>query len=215
MPLLTCADVLDSLRDAVRDYDVKEVCQTDLKPLSVMLLSELYAKCYGKRYKYAYLHVNNMNTDKYRKWVLQWVKREFHLNIEDYECVVDLNIMHGIRDPYKVLITAESEAYSPEAAALSKGEDDEENDMLRDLYKLLHYPSPLRLFITLSSDENHNSLLRKTSQKIAAYADILASCDIFAVQVPTGKLSSHTCTIAHWKRKDHKKKAQTLMERLL
>ena len=207
---LRCSDVLDALRNAVRDYSVKEVYQTDLKPLSVLLLAELYMQCYGKRCTHVYLHVNGMETDEDRKWVLRKVKRDFHLKPIKYECVVDFNIMRGEKDPYVSLMTGESEAYSPEAKTLSE----EENDMMWDLYKLLHYPSPLRFFITLSSVKHHKSLLRKTSQIIAAYSKLLTGVDIFAVQVPTGKLSNHDCTVAYWSTKDQKRDPERLADKL-
>jgi hypothetical protein len=211
---ITCGDVLDALRNAVSDYGVKEVYQTDLKPLSVLLLAELYVRCYGKRYKHIYLYVNGMETDNDRKWVLGRVKRDFYLKPLNYECVVDLNVMRGEKDPYQPLMTGESEAYFPEAVALSRGGDEEENDMMWDLYKLLHYPSPLRFFVTLSSVRHHKTLLRKTSQKIAAYSALLTGADIFAVQVPTGKLSDHNCTIAHWSKEHLKRNPETLANKL-
>jgi hypothetical protein len=209
---IRCGDVVDALRKAVRDYiDDDEIYQTDLKPLSVLLLDELYVRCYGKRYKTVYFHVNAMKTDNDRKWVLRRIRKNFLL--DPYECVVDFNIMRGKKDPYESLLTGESEAYSPEAIALSRG-DDEENDMMWDLYKLLHYPSPLRFFVTLSSVKHHKTLLRKTSQKIYAYSKILGGDDIFAVQVPTGRLSAHDCTVAHWSGKYPGRKTETLRGRL-
>jgi hypothetical protein len=215
MEQITCVEVLDSLRNAVRSYiDDDEIYQTDLKPLSVLLLADLYDRCYGKRYKNVYFHVNAMKTDNDRKWVLRRIRKDFH--VDPYECVVDFNIMRGKEDPFESLITGESEAYFQEAVALSRGDDDEENDMLWDLYKLLHYPSPLRFFVTLSSVKHHKILLRKTSQKISAYSKILGSDDIFAVQVPTGRLSAHDCTVACWSGKypGPRRKAETSRGRL-
>jgi hypothetical protein len=212
--MIGCRGILDSLKQAVRDYNVKEVCQTDLKPLSVLFLSELYTRIYGERFIDSYLYVNCMKKDKDREWVIRTVKRKCRLKPLDYECVVDFNIMRGEKDPYVSLMTAESEAYSPEATALSRSIDDESNDMMWDLFKLLHYPSPLRFFVTLSSVKHHKTLLKKTSQKIALYSKLLIGADIFAVQVPTGRLSKHDCTVAHWSGKYPKMKMETLKDKI-
>lgn len=193
-----CIKVFESFRKAVNWYEIKKVFQTDLKPISVLALDYLFPKIYGEKIRDAFLHVNNMEGDRYRKEVINYLRNFEYIK---GECVVDLNIMRGNKDPYRTLMTAESEAYSPSAKLLNKRADIDSNDMLWDLYKLLHYPSPYRLFITLSSVKHHEALLSETSRIIKVYADYIRPGNIFAIQIPTGNLKSNDCSIAYWSAK--------------
>lgn len=189
-------DVWRSFQEAVEWYGDKTIYQEHLKPITMLCLKNVFTRLYPKRPKNLFVCANNMTKRRHRKEVSREIEK--YCKHYDEECVVDFNFMVGNRDPYSSFLTAESEAYSPEAKYLKKKRDIDSNDMMWDLYKLLHYPSPVRFFVTLSSSKHHKQLLSATHNLIKAYSDTARSCDIFAVQVPTANLTKDKTLIAHW-----------------
>jgi hypothetical protein len=60
------------------------------------------------------------------------------------EYMLDVVVLRGEKDPLTTLATAESEAF--EEHGICEYSSSNECDYLWDLFKLLHFPSPLRLF---------------------------------------------------------------------
>jgi hypothetical protein len=197
-------DVKQAFVKAVEDYGCKgegAIYQTDLKPLTVLaavgLLPLIDRPAAAPK---PVLYVNAMRHNADRRWVLTKVKRA--VKIGDFECLVDLNLQEpGPQNgnPFKVLLTAESEGYAGHAKGLAQAKVGD-NDLLWDLYKLLIVPSPLRLFVCLSADK-YSAIVKRRLEKLAKeYAgQVLRSGDgpayLWVLVLPTGSLASHQASL--------------------
>ncbi|SHK16352.1 hypothetical protein SAMN02745216_02990 [Desulfatibacillum alkenivorans DSM 16219] len=180
---------------AIESYNVNRIKQADLLPIVVLALDHLLPDVVGNRPQKDFsLCVSPMKKGSRPKKV-----KTQNSNIWSEECLVDINIMYGKTHPYETVLTAESEGYENHAVALQKkGWQDDNNDMMWDLYKLLMIPSPIRFFVTRCSRNNQECLYKSTKAMVGAYAHKYPESIICTVQMPTAQLKNAPATVAIW-----------------
>jgi hypothetical protein len=201
--MLRIQQVVEAFRYAVKKYGCEKadyVGQTDLKAVTVLAVDALVPLVAKVPRKQLYLCANNMDGDRDRKWAVDHL---LHTEHYENECLVDVNVAIGRKDPYRTIITAESEGW-PGWVNFLNAKNPTENDLMWDLYKLIQVPSPLRFFVTLSAKQHHDKLLEHTDDLIAKYARIdggrlLSGSTLFAVQFPTAKLSTAKVRFQQWR----------------
>ena len=83
---------------------------------------------------------------------------------DEGECVVDVSVYRSQLDPYIPLATAESEPVGDKTPSSGDGR------CLWDLFKLLMWASPLRLFVLRAHPENLQALEQRIEDLVKCYA---------------------------------------------
>jgi hypothetical protein len=186
---LVCADIIGALKGAMSPrarsgLERRGLRQKDVKLLVVRMVDALVAKAHPR--------------DKTgpRHWLCAnrcGEMRKLQARHSPYESMVDVAAYAGDVDPYRTLMTAESEA-SP-VHRLGPRSQSGNNDYLWDLWKLLQVPSPLRLFVALVRDRiklrkgRCQLLERHVARMICEYAEngLFNKGDrLFSLILPTG-----------------------------
>jgi hypothetical protein len=191
--LLTCKDVMNAFKSAMnsqaRKLDERGLRQRDIKSLVVRTVDTLVVKAYpasGPAASY-WLCANRC------KRIPNLATRH-----SPYESMVDVAVYAGDRDPYRTLITAESEA-SP-VHRLGPRSQSSNSDYLWDFWKLLQVPSPLRLFVALVRDkikrrrDRCRLLETHVERMIGEYAEagLFKRGDrLFSLVLPTGSVERY------------------------
>ena len=196
---IEAADVHAALAFAVAELDLRAFGQGGqkwLKPTCVRIVDVLIPRLDGLGPHRPFICMNSMTG---RRWpVRQQVRASLvHADPYDHECLVDINVMVGDGNPYRVLLTAESEGY-PQAHHRLYGQDWPTSDYMWDLYKLLQVPSPVRLFVTLTSSKHHDILAERTDQLVSMYQELSGEDDIWAVQFPTASMQKEDTRVLYW-----------------
>jgi hypothetical protein len=197
----TLQQVVDAFARSARLYDIGGsgegyIAQADLLPISFVAADHLLGVMAPGRAAEAFLCASGMLDEGDRQWCVEALRNARH---HPENNMVDICALRGPTDPYEILLTMESEGWPGNGAALA-ADGSTENDALWDLYKLLHFPSPCRVFVTLMPDKHHDLLLGVTSQRAAAYEPTVAPGDLFAVQIPTANLRRHKVLVARWQK---------------
>jgi hypothetical protein len=102
------------------------------------------------------------------------------------ECIVDVFVCNGERDPFKTMVTVECEAYAGwQVTGKSSSAD---CDYLWDLYKLLQVPSPIRVFLARLPATRHSTLAQRVADLVQAYQRNYRTDDrIFSALFPTSQ----------------------------
>lgn len=193
--------VTRAIKYGISEYDHSHLGQVWLKPVTILMVDELVPSIRLPKPK-PYLWANSMGRTPWRKHVFSSLR---NVGRYKHECMVDVHVTQGDEDPYRTVLTAESEGYSGHAALLGKSTD---NDLMWDLLKLLLLPSPIRLFVSLSSEKYHSTLLESTAEMVRKYADadsVRATDDVWAIQFPTGSLDKRSVLVARWGPGRHKR----------
>ncbi len=113
--------------------------------------------------------------------------------VKQGESMLDVTVYIGRDDPYRLVASAESEAYGghgiDELGSPSSGS--ENNGYLWDLWKLLQIPSPLRLFVARITRNRHDGedrcllLRRRIERMVQDYRPCYSPNDrIFSIVLP-------------------------------
>jgi hypothetical protein len=191
---LTCRDVIEAFKAALSSrartqLEKRGLRQRDIKSLVVHAVDRLVVKAYP---------VQSPNSNHWLCANRCKNTRGLEARHSPYESMVDVAVYAGDRDPYRTLMTAESEA-SP-VHRLGPKSQSGNNDYLWDFWKLLQVPSPVRLFVALVRDRiKHRKarclLLEKHIERMVgeyAEADLFKRGDkLFSLVLPTGSVKRY------------------------
>lgn len=111
------------------------------------------------------------------------------------ECMLDLAFLHrpSTTAPWSTLATCESEAYPNHLPGLPNGDDQVDVGYFWDLFKLLQYPSPLRMFMAVTNPRSLEILSGNLVKYAKPYGGVARSGDrLFIATV------SNTNAVASW-----------------
>jgi hypothetical protein len=92
--------------------------------------------------------------------------------VEPYECMVDLAFLSRTQAKrWEPVMTAEIEAYSHKVE-LPNGDGLHDNGYFWDLYKLLHFPSPCRIFLARTSKSRIDDLCKNLVEYAQRYSHL-------------------------------------------
>jgi hypothetical protein len=102
------------------------------------------------------------------------------------ECMLDLAFLHrpSTGAAWSTLATAESEAYPNHLPGLTNGDDQFDLGYFWDLFKVLQYPSPLRVFMAVTNPRSFDILPGNLVKYAKLYGEVARSGDrLFLVTV--------------------------------
>jgi hypothetical protein len=117
-----------------------------------------------------------------------------YLEHDKFESLIDLTVYENDKDPFVCVLSAESEAFP--SHDIEKDSTSDNSDYLWDFFKLLHVPSPFRIFLARTTMyREHEKLDRvKTLQdRLQSFTEMynqtcLSDGDkIFTIVLPTAK----------------------------
>lgn len=185
------ATVQRAFREAREQLDLGQIAQRDLKKLTVVAIDRL---CGLVRPDGAKLELCANRLEPKLREHLEATKLYGIPETKDgkpigntAECMVDVHVSYAAngdaQDPYHTVCTAESEGYH--AHGIAEGSSSNDNGYLWDLYKLLQVPSPLRIFVARTRDDDVVPLTKHIDRLVRAYAHLYRADDrIFAVVMP-------------------------------
>lgn len=108
-----------------------------------------------------------------------------------YENVVDIALLEreDIEAPWCARATAESEAYPLHARDI--GDDRTDEGYFWDLYKLMHFPSPIRVFLAVTADGHGPELVKNLTGYIQRYRHCFHLEDVCRVYVVDNSNKAH------------------------
>jgi len=202
----TLQQVQNAFTHAITAYEcdtahADAIGQGDLLPITVLAIDQLLPPP-GNDPPVEKMYACGLTQNQDLIWAANQVQRA---TIVPQECVVDINVQQPVAapsaDPYRPLITAESEA-DVDLTPQTQNPTTDNNDFLWDVYKLLLLPSPVRLLTSRSPHYAHAHVAGVLADLIAAYSDQIfsptGSSEIWIVQLPTATLSNSTGRITAW-----------------
>lgn len=111
------------------------------------------------------------------------------------ECMLDLAFLHrpSTTAEWRALATGESEAYRDHRPSLPNGDDQADVGYFWDLFKLLQYPSPFRVFMAVTNPQSFEILSGNLVTYAKPYGKVARSGDRLFIAVVRD-----TNTVAGW-----------------
>jgi hypothetical protein len=161
MNLIGIVDVQSAFDEALKkcNYTLPFTDQATVKPVLLVMVDLLVGKCYPN--ERPWLCANGVK-DLANDGKITYSKTSA------FEYMLDVSVWRNDIDPYEPLITGESEAFKDHDITESSSSDN--SDYLWDLYKLLHVPSPLRLFFARTTEKKCPILQERISHIVTCYA---------------------------------------------
>ena len=177
--MITLHRFRDLLDAAMREYEVRiELEQRDLLPMAVLLADKLVgallARTNGPK---PTLYAARMTDDSDRKWVIKQL-RNTKYNSSGGECMIDVYVCRGNKDPFKPVVTMECEGYLGHARHVTRDASSESCDYLWDLFKLLQVPSPLRVFLAITTMGKVKQLEELVANQVQEYQHCRDNTDV-------------------------------------
>jgi hypothetical protein len=186
-------DVLQVFSKAVRalDYELP-LDQKSVKRVVVLSADSLIRNLTPKKEPKPCLYAT-------RTALYRLARKLRHVTYCEKECIVDVAVYAGKKDPYDTLITAESEAF---ADNIKKSSTSENSDYLWDFYKLLQVPSRVRLFVARIRTQRKFEILKdRINWLIRCYQNNLREGDrVFSLVLPTARRDCGSICIQGWQR---------------
>ena len=188
------------LDQSMRDYEVQdEIDQKDLLPTAVLLADKLVGTLPAQRRRpMPALYASGMRRDMDRMRVSREL-RHVRFDHNYGECMVDIYVCKGERDPFKPILTVECEGYSGGGRNVTPDASSETCDYLWDLFKLLQVPSPVRVFLARTTGHKVRPLERLVSRLVRAYGRYRRDRDVvFSTVLPATVLYDKHINVYRW-----------------
>ncbi len=187
-----------SLAQALEDYEVRTtgLDQRDLLPVAVILADRLVGLLPRVlRKPRPTLYVAGMDKYRNRKSVFKHLQ---HVRSQNGGCMVDIYVCKGKRDPYRTVLTIEAEGFPGYSVGVRDTSDS--CDYLWDLFKLLQVPSPIRVFLAMTTVRNVAPLEQLMDWHVGQYRSNRRPRDlVFGAVIPFARLSRHVINVYRWK----------------